>query len=102
METMEKVFDGKTFVFHKIPAVPAREILLCYGSSVSTDNYAKNEDMMYKILSYVSIKLEGKADELFLKNEDIINNHILSAKTLIEIEKEEFDYNFDFLSDGEN
>ena len=51
---------------------------------------------MKKLLSYVGVYVDGRLIEL--KTEELINNHVPSAMTLIKLEKEMMSNNFDFFT----
>lgn len=98
----EKVvtIDGKEFIISKLPATVGREIVAKYAAGGKNilfgGDYEVSEKVMLKLMSYVAVNVEGRIIEL--KTEELINNHIKSAMTLIKLEKEMMSYNFDFFT----
>lgn len=92
--------DGKEFVISKLPAVVGREVLFKYAASgkniLTNGDYSISEEVMKKILSYVGVNVDGRIIEL--KTEELINNHVQNAMTLIKLEREMISYNFDFFT----
>lgn len=92
--------DGKEFVISKLPAVVGREILFKYTAGgkniLMGGDYAVSEEVMKKLMSYIGVYVDGRLVEL--KTEELINNHVQSAMTLIKLEKEMMSYNFDFFT----
>ena len=98
----EKVvtIDGKEFIISKLPATVGREIVAKYAAGGKNilfgGDYEVSEKVMLKLMSYVAVNVEGRLIEV--KTEELINNHIKSAMTLIKLEKEMMSYNFDFFT----
>ena len=92
--------DGKEFVISKLPAVTGREVLFKYGAGAKNiftgGSYQVSEEIMEKLLSYAGVYVDGRLIEL--KSEELINNHVKSAVTLLKLEKEMMSYNFDFFT----
>jgi hypothetical protein len=92
--------DGKEFVISKLPAVTGREILFKYTAGgkniLMGGDYTVSEEVMKKLFSYIGVYVDGRLIEL--KSEELINNHVQSAMTLIKLEKEMMSYNFDFFT----
>ena len=100
LEEKKITIDGKEFVISKLPAVTGREVLFKYTAGgkniLMGGDYQISEDIMKKLLSYVGVYIDGRLIEL--KTEELINNHVPSAMTLIKLEKEMMSYNFDFFT----
>ena len=95
----------KTYIFSKIPAIPAREIITQYpiSSIPKLGDYKVNEQIMFKLLSYVSVKTEtgdGKDHEIRLTSQALINNHVPDWETLARIEMGMMEYNCSFFQKG--
>lgn len=92
---------GRKYIISKVPATVGREILFKYPTSniPKIGDYAASQDIMLKLMSYVqAVTPEGNRIEL--KTQTLVDNHIPNAETLILLEKEMFNYNFDFFHDG--
>lgn len=89
---------GKEFVISKLPATVGREVLFKYGTSniPKVGNYATSEEIMLKLMQYVGVYVDGRLIEL--KTQELVNNHVPDATTLILLEKEMMSYNFDFFT----
>lgn len=100
IEEKKITIDGREFVISKLPAVTGREILFKYtagGKNILTGgDYQVSENVMKKLLSYTGVYIDGRLIEL--KSEELINNHVKSAITLLKLEKEMMSYNFDFFT----
>ena len=102
--TKEVTLNGKLFIVKKLSAVEGRSILnlLAYQEK-HLDDEVNNKKVSGKLLSCVSVKLDlgnGKDTVLSLTSEDVINNHLNSAKDILTLEGEVMSFNFDFLKDG--
>lgn len=91
---------GRKFTISKLPATVGREVLFKYSTSnmPKIGDYATSDYIMKKLLSYVAVNVDGR--QIQLTTEDLINNHIPDAETLILLEKEMFKYNYSFFTDG--
>lgn len=101
LEPIEKEIDGKRFMLSKFPAIAGREIVAQYpfsGAPVIGD-YKLNEAMMFKLMSYVAIILDG-TPPIPLTTPELINNHTGGWETLAKIEYEMMVYNCSFFSEG--
>lgn len=98
IQPIDKIIDGKTYVLTKIPAIEGREILTQYPISAvpKVGDYKTNEVLMYKLLSYVGVRVDTMATPLMLSDKNLINNHVSNAVVLMTLEKEMLDYNFGF------
>ena len=100
IEEKRITIDGSEFVISKLPAIQGREVLFKYtaaGKNILTGgDYVVSEDIMKKLLSYAGVYVDGRLIEL--KTDELINNHVKSAMTLIKLEKEMMSYNFDFFT----
>lgn len=100
IEEKKITIDGKEFIISKLPATVGREIVAKYAAGGKNilfgGDYEVSEKVMLKLMSYVAVSVEGRLIEL--KTEELINNHVKSAMTLIKLEKEMMSYNFDFFT----
>lgn len=100
IEEKRVTIDGAEFVLSKLPATVGREIIAKYAAGgkniLFEGDYEVSEKVMFKLLSYVSVDVGGRLIEL--KTEELINNHVKSALTLMKLEKEMMSYNFDFFT----
>lgn len=93
---------GKKFFIHKMQFKDAREIGLQYLPTFlgrSKENYVRNEDLFFKLISHVTVPHESLG-QLPLNTWDLINSHFESFLMGELVEKEIYCYNFDFLVDG--
>lgn len=90
----------KTFVLSEIPAIPSREIAALYLPSAlpKIGEYKTNEAMMYKMMAFVSVKMDQGPDQL-LRNADLINNHT-DFQTLAKLEWGMIEHNYGFFLRG--
>lgn len=102
LKTKDAVFtdqDGvdHTYILSKFPAVEGREILCQWPitSLPKVGDYHANQDVMYKLMSYVGVPQKDK-DPLRLTTKELINNHAPDAMVLMAIESHMFKYNFGF------
>ena len=97
-----KTIDGEEleYTISRIPAVYAREIITQYPSSAmpKVGDYKVNQDLMVKLLGYVSVNKDGH--DIKLGNIDLINNHVPDFDVLAKIEYEMLNYNSNFFSVG--
>lgn len=101
-EIKVKSQDGKelTFIISKFPATAGREIVTQYPISAmpKIGDYKVNEEIMLKLMKYVSIKI-GDTEQA-LSNRDLIDNHVPDWEVLSKIEIEMMSYNCSFFEKG--
>ncbi len=98
----EVIIQDKKFILSKMPFLDARKILVQYVPSFiskGNENYAINEELFLKMMSYVAVPHENLG-VLPLTTKELVNSHISSSSMGILLEKEMWSYNFDFLVDG--
>jgi hypothetical protein len=90
------------FVLSKFPATVGREIIMQYPTSAlpKVGDYATNEDLMLKVMSYVGVVIEGRETPLMLSTRALVDNHVKSASDLMRLEWAMMNYNFDFFGNG--
>lgn len=90
----------KTFILSKFPAVAGREIVTQYPFSglPKVGDYATNEEIMLKIMTYVSAVTDGGTVPLVTR--EAINNHVPDFEVLIRIEWAMMEYNCSFFRNG--
>ncbi len=102
IQPKEVEIDGKIYVISKFPAVAGREIITQYpmtGAPV-IGSYKANEALMFKVMAFVGVKLEGRPDPQMLTSQILIDNHVGSWETLMKLEKEMMVYNCSFFQNG--
>lgn len=101
-ENGPKARGGGLFVLSKFPATVGREILMQYPTSAlpKLGDYATNEDMMLKIMSYVAVQIDGRDEPLQLSNRALVDNHIVSTEDLMRLEWAMMNFNFAFFGNG--
>jgi hypothetical protein len=99
LEQKEIEMNGKTYILSKFPAVAGREIATQYPLSAipKLGDYQTNKDIMFKIMAFVAIKT---TTTIWLKTEDLINNHVSDWETLVKLEYAMMEYNCSFLQGG--
>lgn len=95
---------GKThqYTIGKFPAVAGREIAAKYPTSVAAmakqweqNQYTENEKIMLKAMTFVEVNLpDGGA--IRLVTQELIDNHVPDAESLMQLEKALLSYNFSF------
>jgi hypothetical protein len=94
--------DGteKIFVISKFPAIAGREIIYKYPTSAlpKLGEYATNEEIMLKIMSYVAAMSENM--EVQLSTRGLVDSHVDSWETLLKIEIAIMEYNCSFFANG--
>ncbi|MBQ2174080.1 MAG: hypothetical protein II453_03055 [Alphaproteobacteria bacterium] len=96
------VIESKDFYISKFPAVLGREIMMRYSTTMANinDDYARNEDVMRKILKFARVELpDGR--KIALESESLINNHVPDGEMLSALEQAILAHNFSFFRDGE-
>ena len=98
LEQKEMVFNGKTYILAKFPAVAGRRIVTQYPMSAlpKVGDYQTNEDIMLKIMCYVGVKINDTNTIMWLKTQDLVDNHISDWETLMRIEWAAMEYNCSF------
>ncbi len=96
-EPFDKEIDGKTFTLHKLTTRVGRLIMANYFASASNklEDYEKSEDLVLKLMSFVTVKNDAGM-VMTLSNWDIINNHVKNAEVLADLEIAMLKYNFSF------
>lgn len=102
LEPQDIEIGGKTYVLTKFPATAGREILLQYPTSAmpKIGDYATNESLMLRIMSYVGVRIDGKDAPLMLSTRALVDNHVLKTEDLLRLEWAMMSHNFDFFANG--
>lgn len=92
--------NGKTYIISRIPAVEAREIVTQYPITgmPKLGDYKMNEELMFKLMSYVSVPVGDLT--IALTNKSLINNHVENFEVLLTLEAKMMEYNVSFFQDG--
>jgi len=100
LEPKQIEINGQKFIISKFPATEGRKIITSYPLTAipRVSDYAANEEIMFKLMGYVSVRV-GNTD-LVLSNKDLIDNHIKSWETLMKIEAAMIEYNCSFFQNG--
>lgn len=104
LEPKDIEINGKQFVISKFPAVAGREILSKYPLSnvPKLGDYKVSEEVMLKLMSYVGVRLDGRAEPQLLTTVTLINNHTQDWETLIKLEWAMLEYNCSFFQNGKS
>ena len=94
--------NGYKFVISKMPCTVAQEVLcqLPAGFLPVISEFTKSEEQLFRMLSYCErVYTDGRAN-VPLISKTIIDNHVPDFNTLIKLEWEVLQYNFDFFAQG--
>lgn len=96
--------DGveRTYVLSKFPAIAGREIVAKYPLSAvpKLGDYEVNEATMLKLMAYVGVPIEGRAEPLLLTSRALVDNHVPDWETLARVEVAMLEYNVSFFANG--
>lgn len=101
-----KDLDGNKLKFRisRLDALSGREIISQYPTTATAaalkgpEGYAANEAMMFKLLSFAEVDLNG--EYIRLSTKDIIRNRIPDFEVLMKLEAEILKYNTGFFKVG--
>ncbi|EPU4437383.1 hypothetical protein ACVW8M_003231 [Morganella morganii] len=103
-EVAVKDADGveKTFIISRLPAITGREILAKYplSNAPKIGDYEVSKDAMLKMMAYVCVQVSG--EEIPLKTQTLIDNHVPDGESLIRLELEMLKYNTSFFGKDGN
>lgn len=91
----------KTYILSKFPCIAGREIVSQYVSSAlpKIGEYKTNEAMMFKLMAFVAVPIEG-GPPIRLTTPELINAHVDNFETGLKIEGLMMEYNCSFFRDG--
>lgn len=94
--------NGYKFVISKMPCTVAQEVIfkLPTGLVPLLSNFSQAEDMAFKMLSYCERIYEDGRPNVGLISKEIIDNHVPDFDTLVKLETECINYNYDFFGNG--
>ncbi|MGC6226087.1 hypothetical protein [Proteus mirabilis] len=89
-----------TFIISRLPATIGREILAKYplSNAPKIGDYEVSKEAMLKMMAYVAVEKEGQ--EIYLKTNTLIDNHVPDGEALIRLELEMLKYNTSFFGNG--
>jgi hypothetical protein len=93
--------EEHTFIISRLPATVGREILAKYplSNAPKIGDYAVSHEAMLKMMRYVAVERDG--EEVLLKTQTLIDNHVPDGEALIRLELEMLRYNTSFFgADG--
>lgn len=95
----ELPLSGKTYFLGEFPPTVGRKLIVGYSLSAlnKAHSYAKNEDCMTELMSYVSVEVDGEM--VALGTQELINQHVPDWFTLVQIEFETIKHNSIFMQD---
>ena len=95
--------DGseRIYIISKMDAISGREIVSQYPTSglPKIGEYSLNESLMYKLMRFVSVPMDGTRS-LSLSTPDLIRNHVPDWETLAKLEWAMMEYNCSFFANG--
>ncbi|HFW7071219.1 TPA: hypothetical protein ACIC9P_002468 [Morganella morganii] len=95
-EVQIKDVDGieKAFVISRLPAVTGREILAKYplSNAPKIGDYEVSKEAMLKMMAYVCAVADD-GEEIPLRTQTLIDNHVPDGESLIRLELEMLKYN---------
>lgn len=99
LQPKEIEIEGSKFIISKMPCTVAQEVLfnLPTGLIPLLSNFSKSEEMAFKMLSYCE-RVYTDRPNVPLKSKVLIDNHVPDFNTLIKLEQEVLQYNFDFFA----
>ena len=102
LEQKDIEIDAKQFVISKFPAMAGYEIVTQFPISAvpKLGDFATHKELIYKIMCYVGVKIEGNPAILTLTTEALINNHTNNWETLSKLIMAMMEYNVSFLANG--
>lgn len=88
----------RAYILSEIPCTYSREIVALYPTSAlpKVGDYGVNEQMMFKLMSYVAVPMPNGVPPLRLVTRDLLHNHVPDLRTLANLEKAMAQYNWDF------
>lgn len=94
----------KAFVLHKIPAIPAREIVTQWPLTAlpKVGDYKSNEAIMLKMMSYVEAVSPDGSSRIRLSTQELIDNHVPDWECLGRLEAGMMEYNVSFFGTGKS
>lgn len=94
--------NGSKFVISKMPCTVAQEVIikLPQGFIPMINNFSQSQDMAFKMLSYCERVYTDGCPNVPLISKEIIDNHVPDFNTLVQLEYECLNYNFDFFKNG--
>lgn len=102
LEPKEVEINGCKFLISKMPCTVAQEVIvkLPTGFIPMLSNFETSQEMAFKMLSYCERIYGGDKANVPLISKEIIDNHVPDFNTLIQLEAECINYNFDFFANG--
>lgn len=100
LEPKHVTINNREFIISKFTPRIGRKIITQYLATglPKIGNYADNEVLMDKLLSFVAVQ---KGDVIIrLSTPDLIDNHTGDWETLVSVEKAMMEYNCSFFQDG--
>lgn len=94
--------NGYKFVISKMPCTVAQEVIikLPTGLIPLLSDFSQAEDMAFKMLSYCERIYSDGRPNVGLISKEIIDNHVPDFDTLVKLETECINYNYDFFGNG--
>lgn len=94
--------EKRTYILSKFPAIQGREIVAKYPLSAmpKLGDYAVNEETMIKLMGFVGVQIDGRAEPLMLTTRALVDNHVPDWETLARIEVAMMEYNVSFFANG--
>lgn len=102
LEAKESDIDGHMYILSKFPAMEGYEIATQFPVSAmpKLGDFATHKELIFKIMSYVGVKIEGRPEPLLLGSQALINNHVANWEVLGKILMAMMEYNCSFLARG--
>jgi hypothetical protein len=94
--------EDRVYILSMFPCIAGREITAKYPLSAipKLGDYAVNEEVMLKLMSFVGVPIEGRAEPLQLTTKALVENHVPDWETLARIELAMLEMNCSFFRDG--
>lgn len=101
LEAKEIEINGYKFTISKMPSTIAQRVLMQIPTGLIPiiSNFTNAENAVFEMLSYCDrVYPDGRVVKLI--NRAIIDNNVPDLQTLMQLEKEVWEYNYDFLDFG--
>jgi hypothetical protein len=102
LDPKEFPLGDKVYVLSKFPATVGREIMMTYVPSgmPKVGDYTTNEALMYKMMKYVGVQIDGRDEPLMLTTPQLVDNHVPDGESLMRLEFAMASHNFAFFQNG--
>lgn len=103
IEPKEVNIDGHRFIISKLPAMDGYELMtqLPLSATPKVGDFAIHKQLVYKLMAYVGVPIEGMPQPLMLTTPALVDNHTKSWESLVNLAWNMIEYNCSFLANGQ-